>query len=210
MLALTVSPIPVSAADDVTLLALTRDKVILMIDGARHVLRIGETSPEGVKLISADTNSAVIENNGATEELRIGVVIAPGFDDDSGPAEDATVTLWADPAGFFHAEGSINGYAVRFLVDTGASSIAISGDLARRIGIDLTKGQRALAQTASGMAPMVGLKLNTVTVGSITLHNVDAGVIMGSFPATPLLGGSFLGSVNMVRDGDRLELTKRY
>lgn len=203
-------PLKGVAADSITLLALGDNKAILLIDGARHVLTTGQTSPEGVKLIRADTTSAVIEHEGRTEELVMRVIVSPGFDDEAREIVDQTVTLWADPNGFFHADGTINGYPVRFLVDTGASSIAISSDLARRIGLDLSKGQRALAQTASGTALMVALKLDTVTVGSITLHNVDAGVIMGSSPLTPLLGGSFLGSIDLVRSGNRLELKKRY
>lgn len=192
------------AIEKVVLLALFKDKAILQIDGARRVLSRGDTSPEGLKLISADTEQAVVEINGRQRVLKLSVVAAS-----QGATGQPRVTLWAD-RGFFYAEGSINNVPVRFLVDTGASAVAMNSALARRLGIDYAKGRPGMAVTASGYAKVYGVKLSTVKIGEIVLHDVEAGVIDGNQPDVPLLGMSFLGSLEMRRDGDRMELIKRY
>lgn len=196
------------AVERVTLQALFKDKAILVIDGARRVLAAGESSPEGVKLIATDTRSerAEIEVAGRRETLALGVVLGS-----FAAAAGASVTLYAEPDGHFHADGTINGMAVRFLIDTGATTIALSGAEAARLGIDYRKrGQPGYASTASGVVRMYAVKLDSVQVGPITLYHVDAGVLEGSFPREALLGMSFLGRLDMKRDGERLELTQRY
>lgn len=198
-------PLLAIAAQKIAVLALFKDKAILQIDGARRVLARGETSPEGVKLVAANTEQATIEIAGQREVLALGVV-AGSFTS----SEQPSVTLWADPNGFFHAEGSINNTPVRFLVDTGANTIALNSATAQRIGIDYKKGQAGVATTASGYTRVYGVTLNAVKIGGIVLHNVAAGVIEGPQPDVPLLGMSFLGSLEMRRDGQRMDLTKRY
>lgn len=205
-LVLAVLPAGAGAAD-ISLFALFKDKAILHIDGTRRVLSIGTESPEGVRLVSTDTQAeeAVVELKGKRETLRLGMV----FSAFQGAGRES-VTLFSDTNGFFHAEGAINGAAVTFLVDTGASSIAINSATARRAGIDYTKGRAGTARTASGYTRMYSIKLDTVKVGEIVLRNVEAGVIDGPQPETPLLGMSFLGALEMKREGNRMELTRRY
>lgn len=197
----------VSRAADISLFALFKDKAILHIDGTRRVLTTGAESPEGVKLVSTDTQTeeAVVEMNGKRETLRLGVVVS-AFQ----TVTRESVTLYADSSGFFHAEGSINGVSMTFLVDTGANTIAINSATAKRAGIDFTKGRLGMARTASGYARVYGLKLDTVKIGDIVLRNVDAGVIDGPQPEIPLLGMSFLSALEMKRDGNKMELTRRY
>ncbi|MEK7758514.1 MAG: TIGR02281 family clan AA aspartic protease [Pseudomonadota bacterium] len=196
-----------AVAADITLFALFKDKAILHVDGARRVLTIGTESPEGVKLVSTDTQAeeAVVELKGKRETLQLGVVVS-AFQS----AARESVTLFSDASGFFHAQGSINGAAVTFLVDTGANTIAINSATAKRAGIDYTKGRAGTARTASGYTRMYGIKLDTVKVGDIVLRNVEAGVIDGPQPETPLLGMSFLNALEMKRDGNKMELTRRY
>jgi len=195
------------ASAEITLFALFKDKAILHIDGNRRVLTVGSVSPEGVKLVSTFTTSeeAVVEKDGKQQTLKLGVVL--------GAFQTTTresVTLYADRSGFFHADGSINGHPVRFLVDTGANTVAINAALAKRVGIDYLKGQPGMARTASGYARVYGVTLNLVKVGDIEVHNVQAGVIEGSQPEVPLLGMSFLSPLDMKREGNRMELTRRY
>jgi aspartyl protease family protein len=200
--------LPVLAdAADIKLFALFKDKAILQVDGARRVLTTGTQSPEGVKLVSTDTQAeeAVVEFGGKRETLRLGMVFS-AFQ--STARESAT--LYADTSGFFHAQGTINGAAVTFLVDTGANTIAINSATAKRAGIDYTKGRAGTAKTASGYTRVYSVKLDTVKVGDIVLRNVEAGVIDGPQPETPLLGMSFLNALEMKRDGNKMELTRRY
>jgi aspartyl protease family protein len=204
---------PVIAASSITLLALFEEKALLHIDGERRLLHTGDTSPEGLILISANTEEAVVEIDGRQEVLRLGMAATfPEFGAEPDPAwaGPQSVSMWADPRGFFYVQGMINGFPVRFLVDTGATTVAISSDLARRVGIDYTQGRRGIANTAGGTTQMYGLELNSVTAGGIIINNVQAGVVIGSFPLEPLLGMSFLSQLDMVREGDRMELKRRY
>ncbi|GMR04049.1 MAG: TIGR02281 family clan AA aspartic protease [Gammaproteobacteria bacterium] len=196
------------AANKIALHALFKDKAILMIDGTRRVLAKGQTSPEGVKLLDTDTQAeeAEIEFNGKREVLKLGVVIA-GF---TQPGK-GSATLWAEPNGHYFVEGWVNGVAVRFMVDTGATTIAMNSRVAKRIGLDYKKlGRRSFASTASGIVRTYNLKLNSVKVGGITLYNVDAGVIEGNFPVEVLLGMSFLGRLDIKRDDQKMELIQKY
>ena len=197
----------VVGATDISLYALFKDKAILHVDGTRRVLTTGAESPEGVKLVSTDTQNeeAVVEIKGKRETLRLGVVIS-AFQS----AARESITLYADSNGFFHAAGSINGVAVTFLVDTGANTVAINSATAKRVGVDFTKGRAGTARTASGYARTYGVKLDSVKIGDIVLRSVDAGVIDGPQPETPLLGMSFLGALDMKREGNKMELTRRY
>jgi aspartyl protease family protein len=201
------TPFSLRAAESVSIYALFNGKAILLVDGTRRVLKAGEESPEGIRLISAstETDEAVIEAEGKRRVLKLGVVIS-AF---TGAAR-ASTTLYASSNGFFHAEGSINGVPLTFLVDTGANTIAMNSATARRVGIEYLKGQPGVAKTASGFIKIYGLTLNRVKIGEIELHNVEAGVIEGSQPDTPLLGMSFLGRLEMRRDGDKMELIKKY
>jgi aspartyl protease family protein len=201
------APVGLRAAESVSIYALFNGKAILLVDGSRRVLKAGEESPEGIRLISAstETDEAVIEIDGKRRVLKLGVVISAFT-----PAARASTTLWAGSNGFFHAEGSINGVPLTFLVDTGANSIAMNSATARRVGLDYEKGQPGIAKTASGYVKIYGLILNSVKVGEIELHNIEAGVTEGAQPDTPLLGMSFLGRLEMRRDGDKMELIKKY
>lgn len=200
-------------ANKLSLVALFADKAMLFINGEQRILTVGQTSPEGVTLVSVDSSRALIERGGRQMTLTLGIgTVFPGSE--NADAESATfstegVTLWADAKGFFHASGSINGTPVQFLVDTGASSIAISSELAQRIGVSFADGDDGVATTAGGLTRMKRVFLDTVSIGDITLRNVEAGVVMGSFPRTPLLGMSFLGQLDMLREGNRMELRRR-
>jgi aspartyl protease family protein len=195
------------AAESISLHALFKDKAIFVIDGARRVLVKGEESREGVRLISTDTaaEQAEIEVGGKREIVKLGTVMA-GFQ----PTDRASVSLFATSGGHFFADGLVNGLPVRFLVDTGATMIALSGDQAKRLGIDYRKrGQPGRANTAGGVVSMYSLSLDKVEIGPITVYNVEAGVIEGSYPREALLGMSFLGRLNMKREGEQLELSQR-
>lgn len=198
--------------EKLTLLALFKDKALLHIDGKERVLVKGQTSPEGVELVSADSDRAVVIVDGRREVLKLGMVARfPGAFDDVSPSWSGpeSLTLWAHDDGFFYAPGRINGVSVRFLVDTGSNTVAMNRSYADRIGIDYRDGQKRMASTASGVVPMYLVKLDEISIGNITLHDVEAGVLMSNYPEVPLLGMSFLGKLDMMRDGKRLDLKRR-
>jgi aspartyl protease family protein len=198
---------PVAAVEKIALHALFKDKAILMVDGARRVLKTGESSPEGVKLVTVDTQAekAEVEIDGKRRELRLGMV-ASSF----APVGRGTVTLYADRGGHYFAEGFINGAPTRFMVDTGATMVAMNSNTAKRIGLDYQRfGRAGIANTAGGMVRTYYLKLESVQVGEIKFFNVDAGVVEGAHPTDVLLGMSFLNRVDMKRDSEKLELKER-
>lgn len=200
------------AVETLRLLALFEDKALLHVDGEGRMMTAGETSPEGVTLVRTGSESVTVMVDDKREVLKLGMMTSfPGASEDVSPAWDGKekLTLWQEDDGFFYAGGDINGEPVRFLVDTGANTIALSRRHAERIGIDYRSGEQGMATTASGVTPMYLVTLEEVSVGEITLRDVRAGVLLGDYPDIPLLGMSFLGKLDMVRDGERLELKRR-
>jgi aspartyl protease family protein len=196
------------AIKDIHVVALFKDRVMVVIDGKQRLLRTGDSSPEGVKLVSADSVGAVLEYQGRTLERRLdGRVHAAA----ASPQGGDDVLIFRDRWGMFKTVGSINGLPVGFLVDTGASSIAMNSAQARRLGIDFrVEGEPTYVSTASDVVPAYRLKLDVVKVGSIQLRNVAAVVMDGAQPAEVLLGMSFLGRVAMVNESDKLILRRKY
>jgi aspartyl protease family protein len=96
------------------------------------------------------------------------------------------------------------------MVDTGATITAIPAADASRLGIDTSKGQAVLMRTANGTARGRQVKLDVVTVGGVTLYDVEAVVMEGDGLAMPLLGMSFLNRMDMKREGSVLTLMKRF
>lgn len=195
------------AVEKISLLALFKDKAILLVDGARRVLKDGETSPEGVKLLATDTQQekAEVEIDGKSQVLRLGVVIA-----DFASKGKGSVVLYPDRGGHFFADGQINGTSVHFLVDTGASTVTMNGAVAKRIGLDYRRvGRAGYSDTAAGVVSKYYVKLDKVQVGDIMLYNVDGGVIEDMSSMDVLLGMSFLGQFDMKRDSEKMELSER-
>jgi aspartyl protease family protein len=194
-----------AAATGVTVVGLFKDKAIVSIDGGKpRTLSVGQ-SVQGVKLLAADSGGAQFEIDGRRRNLGMGQSFAGG----TTPGARPSVSLVADARGHFAAQGSLNGYPVRFLVDTGASTIAISAVEARRLGVDYKTGQRADVRTAAGVAPAWRVVFNMVKVGGIAVHQVE-GIVLETGLDTPLLGMSFLNRMEMKRDGQIMTLTQRY
>lgn len=192
-------------ATSVSVVGLFKDKAIVSIDGGKpRTLSVGQTMG-GVKLLAADSDSALFDVDGTRRTLGMGQSFAGGTPKDG----RQSVSLTADVRGHFTAAGSLNGYPVSFMVDTGATSIAISADEARRMGLDYRAGQAVAVGTAAGVIPAWRVKFNTVKVGSISLNHVD-GMVVESGLNMPLLGMSFLNRMEMRRDGQTMTLIQRY
>lgn len=197
-------------AADISVNALFGGKAQISVNGGKPVmLSVGQTSPEGVKLVSADSSAAVIEFQGKRQTLTTGGSGRFGGASSAG-SSSGSVTLTADTQGHYQTLGQINGGTVQFLVDTGATAISMSSTRARQLGINYLGGQRGYTQTANGRAAAYRITLDTVKVGDITLHNVDAVVLEGDALPVVLLGMSFLSRTEMKRDGQSLTLVKRF
>src|SRR6185503_8806236 len=168
------------------------------INGGRpRTLTVGQVSPEGVKLLSADSQSATFEVEGQRRTLGPGegaAVATTAF-----AASGDKATLIADQAGHFITTGVVNGTTLRFLVDTGATSVVLSSADARRAGINYLAAPRSFTQTANGAISVYNVKIDTIRVGEITLNSVDAAVIEGDGLPIALLGMSFLNRMEMRR-----------
>jgi aspartyl protease family protein len=196
-----------AAATDVTVVGLSSSRASVAINGGSpRWLAVGQRSPEGVVLVSVDRDSATFEIDGKRRALRMNQAYVAAGGVSGG---NSSVTLKADARGHFIADGQVNGGTVRFMVDTGATAIALPAADAKRLGINYLKGERGFVQTANGTAPAYRVKLDTVRLGEITLNNVEGVVLEGGL-TMPLLGMSFLNRTEMKRDGETMVLTKRF
>ena len=197
-----------AAAQDVTVIGLMAGRAVVVIDGGKQrTMRVGEVTPEGVKLLDATSDSATVEVKGRRQTLALGSHATVAR---SQPSGNASVAVVADSRGHFVTGGTVNGMPLRFLVDTGASVVALSTDDAKRAGVNYLAGSRGQVQTANGPATVYMVKLDSLQIGDITLHNVDAAVIEGEKLPISLLGMSFLNRMEMKRSGDTLTLIRRY
>lgn len=202
---LAVLPFAVQGAD-VALAGVIGARAVLVIDaGAPQTLAVGARSREGVTLVALRDEIATVEVDGRRETLRLGEHAVHV----KGGQQAARLQLQADSQGHFVSRGRINGIEVNLLVDTGATFVSLGRSDAKRIGLDYTKGERALTATANGTVPVWRMRLDTVELGGMTLHNVDASVHESELPLV-LLGMSFLNRTQWQRDGDKLILQKRY
>ncbi|AMO24026.1 TIGR02281 family clan AA aspartic protease [Ramlibacter solisilvae] len=194
----------------VSLQGVLGNKALLIVNGSSpKAVSTGE-SFQGVKLVSVSGDQAVVEIEGSRRQLRVGdspVRVGAGMA--AAPASGGVIVLHASDGGHFMTEGRINGEAVRFMVDTGATLVALSETLARRIGLDYKRGAVGYASTANGAVPTWHLKLESVRVGDIELRDVEASVVPANMPFV-LLGNSFLNRFRMKRDNDLMVLERRY
>jgi aspartyl protease family protein len=196
-----------AAAQTVSMSGSLGDKALLIIDGSPRTVATGNTV-QGVKLITVTGNDAVVEVNGKRVTLPLGgaQVNIGGSTNDGGGTQ---IVLTAGSGGHFFTDGSINGKAVRFVVDTGATFVSMGSTDAERLGIDYRKGQRGTSSTANGPMAVYRVSLASLRIGDVILYNVDALVGQASMDYI-LLGNSFLSRFQMKRENDVMTLSKRY
>jgi aspartyl protease family protein len=121
------------------------------------------------------------------------------------------IALAADPRGHFFVDAVVNGRQISFMVDTGATSVALTEATARRLNIRPTAADYAKARTGTangviGVAPVI---LDRVRIGPISVSNVQAMVVPGEALQTNLLGMSFLKELRRFEArGDQLVLVQ--
>jgi aspartyl protease family protein len=185
---------------------LFKDRVVVREPGGQRLLSVGETSANGVTLIRADSREALVAYEGEQHTVTLSNRVAGGY----ARSQTSEVAIPADDLGQYRIRGAINNRYVDFLIDTGASVVAMSSMAAESLGIDYARGQRGAVQTAQGNAESWFLTLEEVTVAGLTARNVQAAIIKGHYPVDILLGMSFLKQVSMSENAGVMTLVQKY
>ena len=184
-------------------------KALLLVDGERLMMSVGQAEKSGVRVLRINVDTVEITIDGQHRQLHLGDAqsVTGRFKE----RESVEVTIFPDRLGMYNTVGSINGLPVNFLVDTGATSIAMNKEHARRLAIDfLVAGKPTVVGTASGVAKAYRVKLDKVSVGEIYLRDVAAVVIDGDYPVQVLLGMTFLKQLEYTYEGAALRLKKNF
>jgi len=193
-------------AEDIVIIGLFTGKAVLTINGERRVMAVGDTSPEGYTLVKADSNEATLKINGKTYAFTLGSQTSLKF---AAPAE-TVLRLKADGQGMYTQSGTINNTPIDFLVDTGATFVALNRNQAGRLGIDYKRvGKPVQVSTASRVETNYMVTLASIKVGPIELRDVQAVISENEFPTEALLGNSFLNRLEMSRSTDTVTLKKK-
>jgi aspartyl protease family protein len=199
---------PAAWAQSVAINGTLGDKALLIVDGGfPKSVPVGATHM-GVKLVSLKGDTAVVEVAGKKLTLRVGdapATVGTG----AGPTGGSRVVLAVGPGGHFVSDGQINGRIVRFMVDTGATVIALGAVEAERIGLKYKNGDPIQMNTANGVVNGWRITLDSVRLGDVSVGGVEA-VVTPAPMSYVLLGNSFLGRFHMNRTNDQMILEKRF
>ena len=155
------------AAPQVFVVGLFPGAAVLNVDGQRKLVRVGQTGPQGVQVVSADSRKAVLRIDGVERTYELSREYnEAGY---SAPQRQS-FSIARGTGGHYWVAGSVNGQNMQFLVDT-------------------------VASTASGTSRGWRVTLDRVKIGGIELLGVEAAVIEGGYPTEALLGMSFLNRV---------------
>ncbi len=207
LLIATISLFNLVSAQSVALSGVLGSKALVVVDGSPpKTLNVGEVH-QGVKLISVSGDQAVVDIKGQRSTVRVGdAPVSVGARRDTTSSNKIVLPL--SSGGHFMAQGSINGKAIQFMVDTGATTVAMGVNDAKRMGIDYQKGQLIRMGTANGVTQGWRVKLNSVRIGDVEVYDVEA--VVGPDMPFALLGNSFLSRFSMNRTSDQMVLERRY
>lgn len=191
-------------AKDVEIKGLFKNSAIVVVDGKQKLLKAGN-SFAGVTLISSSSKAAVVEIDGQRHTLGVSRKISSTYK----AAEKVEVRLAQVRGGHYITKGRINSRAVTMMVDTGATSVAMSLPQAKALGLDYRNGTPIRINTANGVSQGYKITLRSVQVGAVRVDNVDAVVNMSDFPDIILLGNSYLSRVSMSKQNGVLILQSK-
>jgi aspartyl protease family protein len=194
-------------AQSLALTGIMGDKALIMVDGAPPKLFAAGSKVGAVKLISVNKaqHEAVVEVQGKPSTLSMGaspVSVGGGLS-----AGGKFINIPIGSNGHFFTDGFINGHSIKFMVDTGASAIAIGKSDADRLGLDYkTRGSPVQMGTANGIVTGQRITINTLRIGDVQLYDIDA--IVGPNMPFALLGNNFLNRFKMERSNDMMRLER--
>lgn len=181
-----------NSARTITVKGLFKNAVLLQVGQEQLLIKVGNTK-KGIKVIQATSKDATIEVDGKRQQVNLSNQVGGNYSE----VESRVVRIASQNGGHHWVRGKINDRTVDFVVDTGASIIAMNLSTAKRLGIDYEKGRAAYSSTANGLRQIRIVNLAKVTVGEITLYNIQASVGLDDALPVTLLGNSFLSRTNM-------------
>lgn len=192
------------AQPNIHVVGLFKNKALVMVDGKRKLMRVGETFRD-VHLDYADSREAMLSYNGVSQSFTLsnGGGFAPTR------TSKASYTITPSFGGTYKTHGSINGQVMDFIVDTGASMVSLNSDAAKQLGLDYKSGKEVSVLTASSKVAGYMVTLDQITLGSIRLEDVEATVLEGEHPSIVLLGMSFLKHLKVVNENGRMQLIQK-
>ena len=120
----------------------------------------------------------------------------------TGPLAGRKLAIDAGPGGHFVTNAVIEGRTISVIVDTGATTVALTSDTARRLGIQLSPADyTARISTANGVVPAAPVTLSGISLGAIAVRNVPALVVPGNALEINLLGMTFLNRLTKFEVG---------
>lgn len=122
--------------------------------------------------------------------------------------QQTTVVLSANRQHHYIANGTINGLGVTFLLDTGATTVSVPAKLANKLKLE--RGPAMESMTANGTVTVYATRIAKLTLGDITLRNIQGSINPGMTSDEILLGMSALKQVEMRQKGDRLTLIQSH
>lgn len=191
---------------DIAVVGLFRDTAVLRIAGKQKLLKVGQANQYGITLVSASNAGAVLLLNGQKHLLTLSTNIHKRYV----TKQKASELIAINAIGQYITHGSINGQSVSFLIDTGATSIAMNSREARRLGINFASAKPSQVITAGGPVKAYSLMLKLVKVGELEGRNIKAVVLEGNYPRLVLLGMSWLQHVEIIENAGVMKLTKKY
>ena len=196
----------------IKVIALFKNAVMIKYNGKQKILRKGQSLNKNIKLVSANSHGAIFIIDGEKTELGLHDSRFSDVPLNANSAQEKfSISIPMNHMGMFQISGSINGVPVNFLVDTGASSVAMSEKTAKKIGLQYKLyGDRAISSTAAGDTRSWLMPLKKVSVAGLELTNVHGAVVEKMDFDEVLLGMSFLRQLNMSNNGRIMKLTKKY
>ena len=195
------------AAVTIKVVGLFKNAAVVEINGQQALLKQNQPGPHGAVLVEADSRSALIEVDGERKRYLLGRGIGARYKEHKA----SEVVIKRNDYGQYITQGSINGLGVTFLVDTGATSVAMNEATAKRLGIDYrVTGTEAQAMTAGGITRSWIVQLDTVKVGEIEVPNVRGAVVQGDSPRYVLLGMTYLDFVKFSEENQTIRLEKKF
>jgi len=188
----------VYSAPEINYRGMVDETVWIWVNGRQIKLTPGQTSKNGIKLLSADLDAIVVLVDGKRYRFE--------KNNKQGTILDNKVTLIRDSnGGGYWAKGRINGKNVTFLIDTGASYVVMNNVQAKALKIK--RGNKKIQiSTATKTETAYQVILDTVSVGDIKLQNIPAIITKHEHPPYPLLGMSFLSHVEINQENEQMTL----